>query len=83
MENRVKIRKVNVLSLVNALVQVYNIGVNWVDIYGETNDEQDIVGLLFRKEYVAEEAKDNFETITDQNTEKKIELTDDDINQLL
>ncbi len=84
--NNVNIKKVPLESFINILVELYNKGVNFVDIEGVSGNEQDIVALAFTKEYMSEEGVKNFEEITDDVTEvnfSKNKLSDEDLNDLI
>lgn len=90
-----KIRKVHLNTLIEILVELYNKGVDYIDIMNVTNsDVQDGVGISFCKEYMNKEMMDNFDKISeitrkieDKKEEvirkKDIKLSDEDLNQLL
>lgn len=88
-----KIKKVHLNSFIEILIELYNKGVDFVDIMNVTSsDVQDGVGISFCKEYMNKELMDNFDKISHaaetevEDTgldEKNINLTDDDLNQLL
>lgn len=85
MENReVKIQKIPLDRLIETLVDLYNKGIDYIDISGMPGDDQDRMAIVFSKEYMTEEGKKNFGEEDDLDVEigpKK--LTDDDINQLI
>jgi hypothetical protein len=86
--NEMRIRKVPLESFIDILADLYDKGVDYVDIVGLLNDSQDGIMISFSKEYMAEEYQDNFDTIpttkvTKTDTEININLSDDDLNQLL
>jgi hypothetical protein len=56
--------------------------VDYVDIIGTLDDEQDSIGISFSKEYMAEEYMENFDNIPAKE-QIDIKLSDDDLNQLL
>jgi hypothetical protein len=85
MENReVKIQKIPLDRLIETLVDLYNKGIDYVDISGVPGIDQDRMAIVFTQDYMTEEGKKNF----GQEDELDLEigpskLTDDDINQLI
>ena len=93
----ITIKKVHLDSFIEILIDLYDRGVDYVDIIGANNDVQDSIGVSFSKDYMNEDLKDNFEKIKvpakkaekkDESSETKednlnINLSDDDLNQLL
>ena len=80
-------RNINILGLIEALEELYHMGVNCIDISGEYGEDHDTILLSFTKEYMDEESQEDFDDIkTNVESTKEIiinpELTDDDINQL-
>lgn len=83
MNNQVRIRKVHLQTFLDILADLFDKGVDYVDIIGTLNDEdQDSLGISFSKEYMAEEYMKNFENI-DLPNQIKTNLSDDDLNQLI
>ena len=82
-----RIRKIHVKTLVETLVNLYDNGVDYVDVIGMLDDTQDSIGLSFSKEYMAKGMKKQFDNISEKSvvTDIKIDkkLSDDDLNQLL
>lgn len=87
MENKpsVTLRKVPVDKLIDLLVELYNRGVDYIDISGIPDEEQDKMAISFTKDYMTEEGKKNFEDspldITDEFFDTT--LSEDDINDLI
>ncbi len=82
-------RKIDVMGLMEALEELYHMGVNYIDISGIYGEDHDTILLSFPKDYMDEASQEDFEDIktnaesTPESTpEIKISLTDDDINQL-
>jgi hypothetical protein len=84
MENReVKIEKIPLNTLIDTLVDLYNKGIDYVDIVGVPGVEFDRMGIAFTRDYMTEQGKENFEGL-DIDLEIKIsKLTDDDLNELI
>lgn len=82
MDNQVRIRKVHLQTLLDILSDLFDKGVDYVDIIGTLQDDQDSLGISFSKEYMAEEYIENFDNIDIPN-QLKTNLSDDDLNQLI
>lgn len=84
MENReVKIQKIPLDRLIDTLVELYNKGIDYVDIHGVPGEDFDKMAIVFTRDYMTEEGKHNFEG-DDLDVEiKPDKLTDDDLNILL
>jgi hypothetical protein len=85
MENReVKIEKIPLDRLIETLVDLYNKGIDYVDIAGMPGIDQDRMAIVFTKDYMTEEGKKNFGEEDELDLEiGPSKLTDDDINQLI
>jgi len=85
MENReVKIQKIPLDRLIETLVDLYNKGIDYVDISGMPGIDQDRMAIVFTKDYMTEEGKKNFGEEDEIDLEiGPSKLTDDDINQLI
>lgn len=79
MEN-MKIRKVDLETFIDVLMDIYNQGVDYVDIIGISGEVQDSVAVSFSKEYMSKEHIDNFDNI---NSDNDGSLSDEDLNQLI
>lgn len=81
-KNQLKIRKIYLGTFIDVLVDLYDKGVDYIDLIANLQDEYDIVGISFSREYMNDEYKSNFDEIPEgKNVEKK--LSDDDLNQLI
>ncbi len=85
MENReVKIQKIPLDRLIETLVDLYNKGIDYVDISGVPGIDQDRMAIVFTRDYMTEEGKKNFGEGDELDLEiGPSKLTDDDINQLI
>jgi len=68
MDNR--FRKIPLDTLISTLLNIYEMGVNYVDITGVADKHQDTIMFSFTKDYITEP-----KTI--------IKQTDEDLNQLI
>jgi hypothetical protein len=65
-------------------VDLYNKGIDYVDISGMPGIDQDRMAIVFTKDYMTEEGKKNFGEGDELDLEiGPSKLTDDDINQLI
>lgn len=69
-------------TFLDVLSDLFDKGVDFVDIIGTLHDDQDSLGISFSKEYMADEYMGNFDNI-DVPNQLKTNLSDDDLNQLI
>ena len=80
--NEVRLKKIPLGIFIQALMDIYNSGLDYVDIIGKNNEEQDIVGIAFCNDYLSQDAdEEDIENLKEKI--KDINLSDDDLNQLL
>ena len=72
-DKNVTIKKIHLDSLIDILVDLYDKGVDYVDIIGVNNKIQDSIGISFSKEYMNIELRENFDDIN-TSKEKDIEV---------
>ena len=70
--NEVRLKKIPLRAFLEALTDIYERGVDYVDIIGVPGEEQDSIGISVKEEYFAKEEDD------DDNS-----LSDSDLNQLI
>jgi hypothetical protein len=84
MENReVKIEKIPLDKLIDTLVDLYNKGIDYIDVVGVPGKEFDRMGIAFTRDYMTEQGKENFEGLDLDLEIKTTKLTDDDLNELI
>lgn len=84
MANReVKIEKIPLDKLIDTLVELYNKGIDYIDIAGVPGKEFDRLAIGFNKEYMTEQGKKNFAELDEELEIKPSKLTDDDLNFLI
>ena len=78
-KNEVRLNKIPLQVFIDALMDVYNSGADFIDLVGKPDEEQDVVGIIVRMEYMATEEE------REEDAEKKlnVKLSDEDLNQLL
>jgi hypothetical protein len=84
-EKQVKIRKIHLDTLMKVLVELYDKGVDYIDIIGIENKDQDSIGVSFCSEYMNEDMKENFDKIPAPqiDIESRPISDEDDLNQLI
>ena len=86
-DNKVRLKKIPLSVFIDALMNIYDMGIDYVDIIGVPGEEQDQIGIAFSDEYMSKEENDSpTEEPSDEEIKeeiKNIKLSDDDLNQLL
>jgi len=86
-KKELRLRKIPLEMFLDALDELYAMGVEYIDIVGTLGEEQDTIGLMYCREYMNKEFLEEFdkdadEFIQEQMIKKDINLSDDDLNQL-
>ena len=63
-------------GFIKQLVELYEMGVDYVDLVGESDTLQDYIEIHFTNEYINPEMQGNFEEGNDA-------LSDEDLNQII
>jgi hypothetical protein len=74
------IKKVPLDEIIDVFMDLYNKGVDFIDIIASETDNR--ISVIFSEEYINEEAVDNFE-LKDVEIDLDTKLTDEDFNQLI
>ena len=83
MENNhhdVILRKIPLSILLDHLTEIYNSGVDYIDILGVNGEEQDRIGIAFNSSYMSPEEDTN---LNQDESQINIKLSDEDLNQLI
>lgn len=84
MEKQVKLRKIHLDTLMKVLVELYDKGVDYIDVIGTVDKVQDTIGISFCEEYMSKDMKENFDRIISDDEDVDSTFTDDnDLNQLI
>jgi hypothetical protein len=80
------IKKVPLDEIIDVFMDLYNKGVDFIDIVASEKDNR--ISVIFTEEYVNQEAIDNFELDDDDEMKSgeiniTTKLTDEDFNQLI
>lgn len=85
--NLVQIRKIHLDGFIEILVELYNKGVDYIDITGVPDGDQDRMAISFTTDYMMEGAEENFKDVPmegiDINELLNQKLSDEDLNQLI
>jgi hypothetical protein len=84
--NTVTIQKIPLNNFIDVLIDLYNRGVDFIDIVGTQGEDKDYMGITFSNDYMSEEAIDNFENDPMIITKEDItnhKLSEKDINDLI
>lgn len=76
--HNLSIKKIPLNNLIDLLVNLYNKGVDYVDIEGVQGKDQDKIAISFSKDYMTVEGQQNYDDIVSDG-----KLDDNDINQLI
>lgn len=86
-KDNILLRKIPLDKFISVLVEMYNHGVDYIDISGVPGEDQDKVAVSFTKDYMSEEGKDNLKDIEEDikldESFFKDKLTDEDLDQLI
>jgi hypothetical protein len=66
-------------SFIKQLVDLYEMGVDYVDLVGESDTLQDFIEIHFTNEYMSAEMRSNFEEGDDNDAP----FSDEDLNQII
>jgi len=87
MENneQLTIKKVPLDSFIDILMDLYNKGVDYIDITGVTNDHSDKMAISFTSEYMMEGAEEEFKDIPSLDIKDLLnqKLSQEDLDQLI
>jgi hypothetical protein len=88
MDKEIKLQKIPIKPLIEALTELYNTGALYFDIIGIPNVNQDTIGLNIRNEYMIGVEDIEFDDDEDDDDEenfieKKYDFTDDDLDKFI
>jgi len=84
--NTVTIQKIPLNNFIDVLIDLYNRGVDFIDIVGTQGEDKDYMGITFSKAYMSEDAIEDFENDPMIITKEDItnhKLSENDINDLI
>lgn len=85
-KKEVRLNKIPLGTFLDTLLELYNEGLDYIDIVGVPDEVQDIISIVFTKDYMSNEMKDRYSKFEEDKDgiSKDIDLSnDDDLNQLI
>jgi hypothetical protein len=81
-KNQVRLKKIPLGIFIQALMDIYNMGIDYADLIGVPGEEQDTIGIAFSEEYMSDKMdEETFEELKEKIN--NIKLSDEDLNELL
>ncbi len=93
-KDEVRLKKIPIDMFLQVLTEIYERGVDYFDIIGIPDEEQDTISIIYSPDYMSKDAEaemtkaieDFIDNLEDeeppQEIKKDIKLSDDDLNQL-
>jgi hypothetical protein len=75
----IRFRKISLQLLLDTLTHIWDSGADYVDIIGIQGEDQDVINIVVKEEYMSEEDND----VYDEEEEDNDTLSDEDINNLI
>jgi hypothetical protein len=75
----IRFRKISLQLLLDTLTHIWDSGADYVDIIGIQGEDQDVINIVVKEEYMSEEEND----VYDEEEEDNDTLSDEDINNLI
>jgi hypothetical protein len=85
MENNkeVRFRKISLQLLLDTLTHIWDSGADYVDIIGIQGEDQDVINIVVKEEYMSEEEHDVYDEEEEDEDDDTPTLSDEDINNLI
>lgn len=83
--NEMKLTKIPLGKFVTILNSLYEKGVEYIDIIGIMDEEEDYVGISIIREYLSKELREKFDSLAEEDEflDNINNAFDDDINDLI
>ncbi len=88
-KKEVRLKKIPLEILLDVLTNLFDMGVDYIDIVGIANEVQDTISIVYSKEYMSKDLSEAMDEMIDEmlkdDEEQKtnIKLSDDDLNQMI
>lgn len=79
--NNVRIVKIPLHEFISILVDLYEQGVDYIDIEGNSHEKKDSVNIVFNKEYMADESLEPEDVMSNMMSEEVMGDDDDEDNE--
>jgi hypothetical protein len=76
----IRFRKISLQLLLDTLTHIWDSGADYVDIIGIQGEDQDVINIVVKEEYMSEEDNDVYD---EEEEEDNDTLSDEDINNLI
>jgi hypothetical protein len=77
----IRFRKISLQLLLDTLTHIWDSGADYVDIIGIQGEDQDVINIVVKEEYMSEE--EDIEDYDDDDDDETPTLSDEDINNLI
>ncbi len=77
----IRFRKISLQLLLDTLTHLWDAGADYVDIIGTQGEDQDVINIVVKEEYMSEEETDVYDD--EEEEEDDDTLSDEDINNLI
>jgi hypothetical protein len=77
----IRFRKISLQLLLDTLTHIWDSGADYVDIIGIQGEDQDVINIVVKEDYMSEEEHDVYEEEEEEEEDKP--LSDEDINNLI
>ena len=75
----IRFRKISLQLLLDTLTHIWDSGADYVDIIGIQGEDQDVINIVVKEDYMSEEEYD----VYDEEEDEDQPLSDEDINNLI
>jgi hypothetical protein len=76
----IRFRKISLQLLLDTLTHIWDSGADYVDIIGIQGEDQDVINIVVKEDYMSEEEYDVYD---EEEEEEDKPLSDEDINNLI
>jgi len=77
-----RFRKISLELLLDTLTHIWDSGADYVDIIGIQGDEQDVINIVVKEDYMSDDIEE-YEEEEDDDDSPLPPLSDEDINNLI
>jgi hypothetical protein len=77
----IRFRKISLQLLLDTLTHIWDAGADYVDIIGIQGEDQDVINIVVKEDYMSEEENDVYDE--EEEEEDNDTLSDEDINNLI
>ena len=82
--NEVKLKKIPLKRFIDALIDVYTSGAEYIDLIGTSDEEQDSIGIAVHVDYMSVTKDEYYQELSERILEKARDkkLSEEDLNDL-